>query len=161
MFAKPNQISEDAKKVAALALCESLLTEPDPNIRANIARSLGRIGSEEAVATLAHALFQDLSPKVRANAARALEQIARAGRTPYIVTFIQLLIQVRKVSNRSQLTEDQIREIVPQVISRDPSRWDRLISVLQTEGEEIFSKVAPIPALILNTIRAWQNPPPR
>ena len=70
-------------KGGALRVLTPLLTDPDPEIRTQVIRTIGEIGEVGDIVNFA-ALLQDLSPRVRFHAAIAAGRAKAAGSMPYV-----------------------------------------------------------------------------
>lgn len=66
---------EDGSRVTVQALCDSVLLDPDPDVRAIAAKAFVKIEKHEAVPTLIRSLKEDPFEPARANAAWALGNI--------------------------------------------------------------------------------------
>jgi len=63
-----------------------LQKDPDPMVRAECARALGKLGSRAAVGTLMYSMATDPSPEVRSLAAEALSRLQAAEAEPILTT---------------------------------------------------------------------------
>lgn len=139
----------EEKIVAALRY--ALLTDSNSRVRAECAKTLGKIGSESAVPELSNALLNDSSDSVRFESARALERIARRGLPPTWLAWVEVLLKTREslMIQGSPTTSEAVESAATNSLERLPRSVKRLLLAMGEEIQDNLIQSLPFPLNIV------------